>query len=115
MPGGDRLVARAMLALVVLLGLSLRLYHITYPPGGFLALKEVQYLSIAKGYAETGDFLHRRVLHLGLEEGPGLTEDAPQIPFISLLVLALWRLFPDSIAIARLLIVATSLGAILMT
>lgn len=105
----------ALLALVVLLGLSLRLYHITYPPGGYLSLKEVQYLSIAKGYAATGDFRHRTVHYLGMEAGPGLAEDAPQVPFISLLLLALWRVFPDSIVAARMAIVASSLGAIVMT
>ena len=67
---------------IMAIGLYLRFYHIDYPPIGYHSMKEVHYLSVAKGYLDYGDFLHKRVLYSGMSEGPGYIEAFPQFQFL---------------------------------
>ena len=106
-----------IIALIVILSIGLysRLYHIDYPPIGYHSMKEVHYLSVAKGYLDYGDFLHKRVLYSGMSEGPGYLEAFPQFPLLSLIFFFLWKIFGVKIWIARLVIVIFSMGATALT
>ena len=90
-----------ILCALILAGFLLRAYHIGYPPIGYHSMKEIQYLSIAKGYLDHGDFLHKRVLYYGMTAGEGYMKTFPQFPFLPLIYYALWSLFGVHIWMAR--------------
>ncbi len=106
----------ALVILVILLvGFSLRAYHIHYPPIGYHSMKEIHYLSVARGYIDHGDFLHKRVLYSGLSEGEGYMESFPQFQFLPLIYFGLWKIFGVKVWLARLVIILFSLAAVIMT
>ena len=100
---------------IMAIGLYLRFYHIDYPPIGYHSMKEVHYLSVAKGYLDYGDFLHKRVLYSGMSEGPGYIEAFPQFQFLPYIYFGLWKIFGVKVWIARLVIIVFSLGAVALT
>ncbi|MBU8921481.1 MAG: glycosyltransferase family 39 protein [Bacteroidales bacterium] len=103
-----------IVVLILAAGLYLRLYHISYPPIGFHSMKEVHYLSVAKGYLDHGDFAHKRVLYSGLTEGEGYMESFPQFPFLPFIYYFLWKIFGVHVWMARLVVIAFSLGTIFL-
>jgi 4-amino-4-deoxy-L-arabinose transferase-like glycosyltransferase len=117
MPGARsvRIVPHAILLVVIVVGGYLRLHHIDYPPIGYHSMKEVHYLSIAHGYLEHGDFLHKRVLYTGLSAGEGYMEAFPQFPLLPVIYYPLWKLFGVKLWIARLVVILFSLGAVALT
>jgi hypothetical protein len=98
------------LVAIMALGLSLRLRRIDHPPIGYHSMKEVHYLSVAKGYLDYGDFAHKRVLYSGMSEGPGYIEGLPQFQILPLIFFSLWKIFGVSIWLARLVVIAFSVG-----
>lgn len=105
----------AILIIIMAIGLYLRSYHIDYPPIGYHSMKEVHYLSVAKGYLDYGDFLHKRVLYSGMSEGPGYIEAFPQFQFLPYIYFALWKIFGVKVWIARLVVIVFSLGVVSLT
>jgi len=104
-----------LLVIILAFGFYLRHYHINYPPIGYHSMKEIHYLSIAKGYIDHGDYLHKRVLYSGMSDRPGYMEAFPQFQFLPLIYLLLWKLFGVKIWIARLVIILFSLGSVILT
>lgn len=102
----------AILVLVLLGGIFPRLFHIDYPPIGYHSMKEVHYLSVARGFLEHGDFLHKRVLYSGFDEGEGYIEAFPQLPLLPYIYFALWKAFGVEVWIARLVVILFSLGSV---
>jgi len=92
----------------VILGFYSRTYHLDFPPIGYHNMKENEYLSIALGHYERGDYLRRTLLIFGMDEGPGYFEEYPQMPLIPWVILILWKLFGIKLWLARLQIVIFS-------
>lgn len=103
-----------ILAAILTMGLYLRLYHIDYPPIGYHSMKEVNYLSVARGYMLHGDHLHKRVLYSGMTEGPGYLEGLPQFPILPLIFSLLWNITGIQVWLSRMVIVLFSLGNIIL-
>lgn len=110
----DKKLQAVLLGLILVIGL-VRIHRIDDPPIGYHSMKEVHYLSIARGYLENGDFLHKRVLYSGMSDGPGYIEGLPQFQFLPLIYFGLWKLFGVKLWIARLVVILFSLAGILMT
>ncbi len=106
-------IRTVLLVLILALGL-VRLYRIDDPPIGYHSMKEVHYLSVARGYLEHGDFAHKRVLYSGLSEKPGYIEGLPQFQFLPLIYFSLWKIFGVKLWIARLVVILFSLGSVVM-
>jgi len=105
------------LVILILIGLSLRTYHIDFPPIGYHNMKETEYLSQTREFYFHGDYLHRRIAWLGLDspDSPGYFEEYAQPPFLPWMMLALWKVLGIYLWIGRLIIVAFSLGIIPLT
>jgi hypothetical protein len=103
-----------VLIAILVLGFILRSRHLDDPPIGYHSMKEVHYLSVAKGYLDYGDFTHRRVLYSGMSDGPGYIEGLPQFQFLPLIYFALWKAFGIKIWLARLVVIAFSLGNVVL-
>ncbi len=101
-----------ILIAILALGFAVRSRRINDPPIGYHSMKEVHYLSVAKGYLDYGDFAHKRVLYSGMVEGPGYIEGLPQFQFLPLIYFALWKAFGVKLWLARLVVIAFSLGDI---
>ncbi|UCF05578.1 MAG: phospholipid carrier-dependent glycosyltransferase [bacterium] len=108
----EKRVSVVVLIAVAVVAFFLRAHHIGYPPIGYHSMKEVHYLSVAKGYMDHGDFLHKRVLYSGLSSGPGYIEGFPQFQFLPLIYFALWKVFGVHVWIARFVVILFSLGTI---
>lgn len=104
-----------LLVVILLVGFYLRAYHLDYSPIGYHSMKEVHYLSVAKGYLDYGDFLHKRVLYSGMSPGEGYIEAFPQFQFLPLIYFLLWKMFGVKLWLARLVVIFFSLGAIVLT
>ncbi|MBN2069939.1 MAG: glycosyltransferase family 39 protein [Candidatus Krumholzibacteriota bacterium] len=104
-----------ILCAIVLAGFLLRAYHIDYPPIGYHSMKEVHYLSVAKGYLDHGDLLHKRVLYSGTSRGEGYMESFPQFPFLPLIYYAIWSFFGVHLWIARLVVIVFSLASAVLS
>jgi hypothetical protein len=104
----------AILATTLAVGLFLRLRNIDEPPIGYHSMKEVHYLSVAKGYLDFGDFANKRVLYSGMSEGPGYIEGLPQFQFLPMIYYPLWKAFGVNLWMSRLVVILFSLGCILM-
>ncbi|MBN2184535.1 MAG: phospholipid carrier-dependent glycosyltransferase [Candidatus Krumholzibacteriota bacterium] len=104
-----------ILCALIAAGFLLRSYHIDYPPIGYNSMEEVQYLSVAKGYLDHGDLLHKRVLYYGMTGGEGYMRAFPRFPFLPLTYWALWSLFGVHIWMARFVIILFSLGSVILS
>lgn len=105
------------LVILILIGLSLRTYHIDFPPIGYHNMKETEYLSQAREFYFHGDYLHRRIAWLGLDspDSPGYFEEYVQLPILPWLILAGWKILGIHVWIGRLIIVVFSLGVVPLT
>jgi hypothetical protein len=101
-----------ILIAILVLGVAMRFPRLDAPPIGYHSMKEVHNLSVAKGYLDYGDFVHKRVLYSGMSDGPGYIEGLPQFQFLPLIYFALWKAFGVKIWLARLVVIAFSLGDI---
>ena len=99
-----------ILIAILALGFAMRSRRLDFPPIGYHSMKEVHYLSVAKGYLDYGDFIHKRVLYSGMSEGPGYIEGLPQFQFLPLIYFTLWKAFGVKVWLARLVVIAFSLG-----
>jgi|GEM_PF-3595861 len=104
-----------VLALILVIGLVPRMYHVDYPPIGYHSMKEVHYLSVSKGYLDFGDYLHKRVLYSGMSGREGYIESLPQFQLLPLMLFGLWKVFGIRIWIARLVVISFSMGCIAIT
>jgi len=101
-----------VLIAILVLGLKLRLYHIDYPSIGYHNMKENEYLNEAQIMLETNDFIHTRVRWQGLSENDYIQEALPVLPWLTVIF---WKIFGTHLAIPRMFIVLSSLGAIWLT
>jgi hypothetical protein len=110
--GGSRL----LLAAIALLGLSLRSYHLDFPPIGYHAMKEAEYLSIAHHYFagpdDPVDYLRRQVFFTTPDNPKGYFEEYPQMPLIPWAAALLWHLVGERVWVVRLMIVLSSVCGI---
>lgn len=96
-----------LLVAILIFGFYLRSYHIDYPVIGYHNWKEVHYLSEARNFAEEGFFEHgffvpyRDFWSLKEQGSDGVHGDT--FPTISILAGAAFKLFGESLLIARLI------------
>ncbi len=103
---------------LVILGFFLRSYHMSYPVIGYHNWKEVHYLSEARNFARDGFFSNGffvpefdyPALNSEGESSAGAHPDTFPLPQIILAVL--FRIFGESVAIARLLSILASIASI---
>lgn len=106
-----------VLLILILIGLSLRVYHLDFPPIGYHNMKEMEYLSEAREFYDHGDYLHRMVAWMGMDSasGPGYFEEYAQLPILPWLILLGWKVLGIHLWVGRLIIVLFSLGIIPLT
>ncbi len=106
-----------VLLILILVGFSLRVYHLDFPPIGYHNMKETEYLSQAREFYVHGDYLHRRVAWFGLDSasGPGYFEEYAQLPILPWLILLGWKIMGVHLWVGRLIIVLFSIGIIPLT
>lgn len=104
---------KLLLLILILTGLLLRVYNIDSPPIGYHNLKETQYLSEAREFYFHGDYLHPRIAWLEMESPLG-PDYLIQPPLLSWLILIIWKSAGIQLWLARIIIVAFSLGSIIL-
>jgi len=106
-----------ILAVIVLLGLYLRIYHIQYPVIGYHNWKSTHYLTEARNFEREGFFKDgffvpmRDTMNNYNEPSDGAHYDT--FPTISIFVALAFKIFGESIIIARLVNIFFSLGAVI--
>ncbi len=104
-----------LLALFIIFGFYLRVYHIDFPSIGYHNMKENEYISESIFFNEQGDYLHRRTFNFyGLEDGPGYFEEYAQAPLIPYMTVIFWKILGEQIWIPRLIIILFFLGSIIV-
>ena len=85
------------LGLILLLGLALRSYNLSFPSIGYHNMKENEYLSMAQEMERTQDYINRRIYFLyGFDDIP-LMKVYPQPPLVAYQVLLAWRMFGENL------------------
>lgn len=107
-----------LLALIVILGFYLRIYHIDYPVIGYHNWKETHYITEARNFAREGFFA--KGFFVPMWDYPSLYSDpsgahADTFPTISIIVALLFMLFGPVLWIARLVGILFNIGAVVMT
>ncbi len=102
------------LLLFLVLGIYLRVYHLSFPSIGYHNMKENEYLDEAIFFNEQGDFLHRRTFNFwGLENGPGYFEEYAQMPLIPYATTLFWKILgSEPLWAPRMLMILSMLGSI---
>lgn len=106
-----------LLLLIILLGFYFRIYHVDYPVVGYHNWKETHYLTEARNFAREGFF--SAGMFIPTYNYPKIDDDvsgahADSFPTTSLIVGALFRLFGDSLILARFVNILFSLATILV-
>lgn len=103
---------------LMIFGFSLRSYHMSYPVIGYHNWKEVHYLSEARNFARDGFFSHGFFVpefdYPSLDsEGESSTGAHPDtFPMPQIILAVLFRIFGESLAIARILSIIASVASI---
>ncbi len=96
----------------VIFGFYLRFYHIDFPAIGYHNMKENEYLDPAYNFLQNGNFLHKTAFAFyGLDEGLGYHEEYGQVPMVSYIIFALWKVFGITLWMPRLVMILFMLGA----
>lgn len=106
-----KLITVILLSLIILTGFFPRAYHLNFPSIGYHNMKENEYIGEAIFMLKDADYLHRKLFRMGMEELPNF-EAYPQMPILPWLFVILWKIFGVRLWIARLVIIAFSLGSI---
>ncbi len=106
-----------LLLLFVLLGYSLRIYHLDYPVIGYHNWKETHYLTEARNFARDGFFKHG--FFIPEWDYPKLNQDQSgahpdTFPLTSIMVSIFFTIFGYKLAIARLISVLFSVALIVV-
>lgn len=106
-----------LLVCIVLFGLYLRWYHVDYPVVGYHNWKEVHYLSEARNFARDGFFAHG--FFAPAHDYPGLGHDPAGVhsdtfPVISIIVAVLFKIFGESLALARAVGIFSTLASVVV-
>jgi 4-amino-4-deoxy-L-arabinose transferase-like glycosyltransferase len=107
-----------VLAVFLILGFTLRAYHLNYPVVGYHNWKEEHYLSEARNFArngffENGFFVSQWDLPFLGEPADGAHSDTFQS--IAIIGAVVYKLFPDNLAALRLIGVLMNLASIVFT
>ena len=106
-----KLITAILLSLIILTGFFLRSYHLNFPSIGYHNMKENEYIGETLFMLKDGDYLHRKLFRMGIDELPNF-EAYPQMPILPWMFVILWKLFGVKLWLARLVIIAFSLGSI---
>ena len=106
-----KLITVLLLSLIILSGFFPRAYHLSFPSIGYHNMKENEYIGEALFMLKDGDYLHRKLFRMGMDELPNF-EEYPQMPILPWAFVLLWKIFGVKLWLARLVIVAFSLGSI---
>jgi len=106
------------LAIILILGFNLRIYHLDYPVVGYHNWKEVHYLTEARSFAEDGFFKYG--FFIPAHDYPHIDEDlrgahTDTFPTISVLVGLFFKIFGVKLAVARLVNIFLVLGAVFLS
>lgn len=105
------LITAVLLFLVILSGFFLRAHNLNFPSIGYHNMKENEYIGEALFMLKDGDYLHRKLFRMGMDELPNF-EEYPQMPILPWAFVLLWKIFGLKLWLARLVIIAFSLGSI---
>ena len=101
----------AALCLLLLLSAAVRLYHLTAPPCDYHDWRQTITLMVARDFARNGfDLLHPHLLWLGHGDKPAYF--AAEFSLQSVFAAILYRLFGESDAAGRIVVIAFSLSGI---
>src|SRR3989338_7115947 len=106
-----KLITVILLSLIILTGFFLRSYHLNFPSIGYHNMKENEYIGEALFMLKDADYLHRKLFRMGMDELPNF-EAYPQMPILPWIFVILWKIFGIKLWLARLVIIAFSLGSI---
>ncbi len=105
-----------LLGLFLVFGIYLRTYHLDFPSIGYHNLKENEYLDQAVFFTERGNFLHKQAFaFFGFDETTGYHEEYGQMPLVPYMIFALWKIFGQSLWVARLLMIIFFMAAVITT
>jgi 4-amino-4-deoxy-L-arabinose transferase-like glycosyltransferase len=115
-PKFKKYVPLMLLAAFLIIGFGIRYYHINYPVIGYHNWKSAHYITEARNFArdgffEAGFFVPMRDTFNSIDEPP-LGEHNDTFPTISIVVAILFRIFGESLFIARMANILFSLGAV---
>jgi len=107
---------KILILIIILLGLSLRAYHADYPVVGYHNWKETHYLTEARNFAQDGFFSEG--FFIPSIDYPNLNADpsgahSDTFPTVSIVVALAFKIFGESLLVARSVIILFSLGTIL--
>lgn len=105
---------KIILGLILLLGFTLRSYHLDFPSIGYHNMKENEYLSIAEEMLRTKDFVTRRVYFYNAFADNPIMKLYPQHPLVSYQTILSWKLFGDNLWGPRLFNVIFGVGSVLI-
>ena len=104
-----------ILAIILLIGLQLRTYHLNYPVVGYHNWKEVHYLTESRNFAEDGFFDYG--FFIPAHDYPHLDENlqgahTDTFPTVSIIVGLFFKIFTVNVAVARMVNIFMVLGAV---
>ena len=107
-----------ILALFIVLGFALRFYHVNYPVVGYHNWKTTHYITEARNFAREGFFKYgffvpmRDTMATPNEPSDGQHYDT--FPTISIVVGLFFKIFGESLIVARLVNIFFSLGSVVL-
>jgi len=104
-----------VLAIILIIGFNLRVYHLDYPVVGYHNWKEVHYLTEARNFAEDGFFKYG--FFIPAHDYPHIDQDlrgahTDTFPTVSVIVGFFFKIFGVKLAVARLVNIFLVLGAV---
>ncbi len=107
-----------VLAIILIIGFNLRVYHLDYPVVGYHNWKEVHYLTEARNFAEEGFFKYG--FFIPAHDYPHIDEDlrgahTDTFPTVSVIVGFFFKIFGVKLAVARLVNIFLVLGAVALS
>ena len=107
-----------IIALFIVLGFSLRFYHVNYPVVGYHNWKTTHYITEARNFAREGFFKYGFFVpmrdSMGTPNEPSDGQHYDTFPTISIVVGFFFMIFGESLLVARLVNIFFSLGSVVM-
>lgn len=104
------------LAVFLVFGVYIRLYHIDFPAIGYHNMKENEVMDQAVFFMNEGNFLHKQAFAFsGFDEKNAYHEEYGQAPLVPYMLFVIWSFFGQSLWISRLLMIVFFMGAVFAT
>lgn len=86
-----------ILSIILLMGLLLRIYNLSFPSIGYHNMQENEYMGIAREMERTHDYASKKVYFAGIPEYDPSATAGSRLPLISYQALISWKIFGENL------------------